>query len=365
MTRTPPSHLLITGGAGFIGSHFVDLALKNGLRVTVLDALTYAGQKDHLRMASNLPGYSFVHGTILDRNLVSQLLSHHPSIDAVVHFAAESHVDRSINGPDAFLKTNVEGTHQLLRASLEYWEGLPREQKNQFRFLQVSTDEVFGSLGPFGFFSETSAYDPRSPYSASKAAADHFVRAYHHTFGLPTLITHCSNNYGPRQFPEKLIPTMIHQALLGQPLPVYGDGQNIRDWIHVSDHCQGVLQALRFGSPGQSYCMGGQSERTNLEVVRLICDYLDLVQPRADGCPYHQQIQFVTDRLGHDRRYAIDDQKAKRELGFKRTQSFEQGLQSTIDWYLNHRDWMNTVLQTPKMSQEPERSSRPLEGVLQ
>ena len=329
-------HWLVTGGAGFIGSAFVRMALGRGERVTVLDALTYAGHRQ------NLEGLSceLVVGDIRDGAKVRALLDQ-TRPDGLVHFAAESHVDRSIEGPAAFLETNVMGTFELLRASREYLE---RHKPAHWKYVQVSTDEVYGSLGDTGKFSEETPFAPNSPYSASKASADHFVRAWNHTYGFPAVVTHCSNNYGPRQYPEKLIPHMIRCALDGKPLPVYGDGQNVRDWIHVDDHCSGVYLALTAGKPGETYCFGGNAEKKNLDLVHLLCDHLDRLKPRADGKSYRTQITFVADRLGHDRRYAIDDRKAERELGFKRKYGFESGLEETIRWYLENGAWCQAVL---------------------
>lgn len=331
-----PKHWLVTGGAGFIGSAFVRMALARGERVTVLDALTYAGHSQNLEGL----GCELVVGDIRDGQKVRALLEQ-TRPDGLVHFAAESHVDRSIEGPAAFLETNVMGTFELLRASREFLE---RHKPTQWKYVQVSTDEVYGSLGATGKFSEETPFAPNSPYSASKASADHFVRAWHHTYGLPAVVTHCSNNYGPRQYPEKLIPHMIRCALEGKILPVYGDGQNVRDWIHVDDHCAGVYLALTQGKPGETYCFGGNAEKKNLDLVHLLCDHLDRLKPRTDGKSYRAQITFVKDRLGHDRRYAIDDRKAERELGFKRAHRFESGLEQTIRWYLENEAWCQAVL---------------------
>jgi dTDP-glucose 4,6-dehydratase len=333
---------LVTGGAGFIGSTFVELAVLSGHDVIVLDALTYAGHRENLNY-TRVPGHmELVVGSICDSPKVMELLKkYHP--DAVVNFAAETHVDRSIDAPSAFIETNIHGTFTLLNASLEYWKTLKDEKAYAFRYLQVSTDEVFGSLETSGKFSETTPLAPNSPYSASKASADLLVRAWHHTYGLPTLTTHCSNNYGPRQFPEKLIPHMIHCALGNRPLPIYGDGGNVRDWIHVEDHSRGILLALERGLPGSTYCFGGDAERNNLDVVRTICRELDHLKPRTDGKLHESAIQFVTDRPGHDRRYAIDDDLAQRELGFSRRFTFEQGLANTIRWYLNNSAWCEAV----------------------
>ncbi|NDG85531.1 MAG: dTDP-glucose 4,6-dehydratase, partial [Proteobacteria bacterium] len=307
--------ILVTGAAGFIGSNFVEIALAAGHKIVGYDALTYAGHRENVEEFEKNPHFAFVHGNILDQELFLKTLKTH-SIDLVAHFAAESHVDKSITGPGAFIETNVNGTFSLLTAARAYYEGLAGAKKDGFRFLHVSTDEVFGELGPTGKFSETTPYAPNSPYSASKAASDLLVRAWHHTYGLPTIITNCSNNYGPRQFPEKLIPHMIFCALQGKPLPVYGKGENIRDWIHVKDHARGVLLALEKGRVGDTFCFGGNSERKNLEVVHALCAALDELRPRAGGKSYRELITFVTDRPGHDFRYAIDDSKAQRELGY-------------------------------------------------
>lgn len=345
-TSQPGQRLLVTGGAGFIGSCFVKQAVQAGHQIVVLDALTYAGHRENLepKTSAKSPGsWSLVEGNICDSALVEKLFREY-TFDAVINFAAESHVDRSIHAPGAFIQTNIVGTFTLLSVAREFWKALPAVRQAAFRFLHVSTDEVYGSLGPEGYFTEQSLIAPNSPYSASKASADLLVRAWHHTYGLPTLVTNCSNNYGPRQFPEKLIPHMILCALKGKPLPVYGDGKNIRDWIHVEDHCNGIALALSQGRPGETYCFGGRSERGNLDVVRAICAQLDQDKPRSDSRPHASAIQFVEDRLGHDRRYAIDDAKAENELGFTRKyKSFEAGLQSTVAWYLENETWCNHV----------------------
>lgn len=341
-------HILVTGGAGFIGSNFVELAKKSNYRITVLDALTYAGHFENLENLLQAGVCEFVQGDIQDRGLVSSLFDRY-QFSAVVHFAAESHVDNSISGPAAFLKTNVMGTFELLEASRDFYKNLSEDKKSEFRFVHISTDEVFGSLGDTGKFSETTAYAPNSPYSASKAASDHLVRAWFHTYKLPTIITNCSNNYGPKQFPEKLIPRMITQALKGEHLPVYGKGENVRDWIHVADHCQGVLLALEKGLPGEEYCLGGNSERSNLDVVKKICQTLDREKPSSKK--YQELIKFVEDRAGHDFRYAIDDSKALKELGFKRQyQTFENGLDETVKWYLSNSAWIDSVMSKNKKS---------------
>lgn len=338
--------LLVTGGAGFIGSEFIAQAVARGERVIVLDALTYAGHRANLEWIETPHAFGgswelFV-GDITDARLTGSLMETYRP-DAVVNFAAESHVDNSISGPGAFIDTNINGVYVLLEAARNYWNGLPDAQKKDFRFLQISTDEVFGSLGDTGAFTEDSPYRPNSPYSASKAGGDMLVRAWFHTYGLPTITTHCTNNYGPRQYPEKLIPTMIACALAGKPLPVYGSGKNVRDWIHVSDHCHGVTLALKKGTPGESYGFGGRAERTNLQVVETICRQLDALRPREDGKSYTEQISFVTDRPGHDWRYAIDDSASERALGFTRQHDFDSGLAACIRWYLDNRQWCETV----------------------
>jgi dTDP-glucose 4,6-dehydratase len=336
--------LLVTGGGGFIGSNFVELAVRNGHQVIVLDAMTYAGHRESLESIKAGQGdWKLEIGNICDGPFVASLLQKYP-IDQVVNFAAESHVDRSISGPGAFIETNILGVYTMLGASLDYYKKLEGSKKAGFRYLQVSTDEVYGSLGPTGKFSETTPMAPNSPYSASKASGDLLTRAWFHTYGLPTITTNCSNNYGPKQFPEKLIPHMIHCALTGQPLPVYGDGGNVRDWIHVGDHCAGVMLALTKGQLGATYCFGGNAEKNNLDVVRTICKLLDEMKPRADGKPHSTSIAFVEDRLGHDRRYAIDDSLAERELGFKRHYQFESGLRDTVRWYLDNDAWVQAVL---------------------
>ena len=335
---------LVTGGAGFIGGNFVLEALaRDGIGIVTLDALTYAGNRDTLASVAGHPHHVFVHGDIGDRALVARLLAEHRP-EAVINFAAESHVDRSIDGPAAFVQTNVVGTLSLLEAARDHWRELPEPERARFRFLHVSTDEVYGSLGDTGAFTEQTAYAPNSPYSASKAASDHLVRAFHHTYGLPVLTTNCSNNYGPYQFPEKLIPLIVHKALAGEPLPVYGDGRNVRDWLFVSDHCAAIRRVLEAGRVGETYNVGGDAERQNIDVVRLICALLDQRHPRADGQPRQSQITYVKDRPGHDRRYAIDAGKLKRELGWRPTVDFEQGMARTVDWYLQHQDWVRRVL---------------------
>lgn len=334
---------LVTGGAGFIGGNFVLDAVASGIRVVNLDALTYAGNLDTLSPLDGNPDHVFVQGDIGDRALVARLLAEHRP-QAVVNFAAESHVDRSIDGPAAFVQTNVVGTFNLLEAAREYYRGLEGGAQAAFRFLHVSTDEVYGSLGDQGKFTEETPYAPNSPYSASKAASDHLVRAYHHTYGLPVLTTNCSNNYGPFQFPEKLIPLVILKALAGDPLPVYGDGRNVRDWLFVKDHCAAIRRVLEAGRIGETYNVGGDAERQNIEVVKAICALLDQRRPRDDGQPRESQITFVKDRPGHDRRYAIDASKIQSELGWQPTVDFEQGMAATVDWYLANEAWVQRVL---------------------
>ena len=334
-------HLLVTGGAGFIGSAFVRTALKNNYKVDVLDALTYAGHLANLRDIQK--DVRFIEGNICNFKLVSQLMKE-SSYSGIVHFAAESHVDNSISGPEIFIQTNILGTFTLLEATRSELTHLPEN----FRFVHISTDEVFGELGEVGKFTEETPYSPRSPYSASKAGSDHLAKAWFHTYKLPVLLTNCSNNYGPRQFPEKLIPRMVVNALNGKPLPVYGTGTNIRDWIHVDDHSKGILSALEKGTIGESYCFGGNSERTNLEVVKSICGVLDRLKPRTDGISYSELIRFVEDRKGHDYRYAIDFQKSARDLGYKPSfESFEKGLEATVAWYLENNAWIQEINQRP------------------
>lgn len=334
---------LVTGGAGFIGGNFVLDAVASGIRVVTLDALTYAGNRDTLAPLEGNPDHVFVQGDIGDRALVDRLLAEHRP-QAIVNFAAESHVDRSIDGPAAFVQTNVVGTFGLLESAREYFKALDAGARAAFRFLHVSTDEVYGSLGDEGKFTEETPYAPNSPYSASKAASDHLVRAYHHTYGLPVLTTNCSNNYGPFQFPEKLIPLVILKALAGEPLPVYGDGRNVRDWLFVKDHCAAIRRVLEAGRLGETYNVGGDAERQNIEVVKAICALLDQRRPREDGQPRESQITFVKDRPGHDRRYAIDAGKIQSELGWRPTVDFEQGMAATVDWYLANEAWVRRVL---------------------
>jgi len=336
--------ILVTGGAGFIGSNFVlDWLAAVDQAVVNLDLLTYAGNLENLASLRDDPRHVFVRGDIGDAGLVAQLLNRHRP-RAIVHFAAESHVDRSIHGPEDFIQTNVVGTFRLLEAARAYWGGLDVAARAAFRFLHVSTDEVYGSLGKDEpAFSESRRYEPNSPYSASKAASDHLVRAYHHTYGLPALTTNCSNNYGPYHFPEKLIPLIIHNALAGKPLPIYGDGQQIRDWLYVADHCAAIRRVLEAGRPGEVYNIGGWNEKPNLDVVHTLCAMLDELSPRADGKPYREQITYVADRPGHDRRYAIDAGKIERELGWKPAETFETGIRKTVRWYLDHPAWVANV----------------------
>jgi dTDP-glucose 4,6-dehydratase len=335
--------ILVTGGAGFIGGNFVRhwLAEESG-RLVNLDKLTYAGNLDSLADLKDDPRFVFVQGDIGDRALVERLLADHRPW-AVVNLAAESHVDRSIDVPADFVQTNVVGTFHLLEAAHRFWKGLPEARQAEFRFLHVSTDEVYGSLGPSGQFTEQTPYAPNSPYSASKAASDHFVRAYYQTYGLPVLVTNCSNNYGPYQFPEKLIPLMILNALEGKPLPVYGDGQQVRDWLFVEDHCRAIRAVLDRGTPGQTYNVGGNCERTNLNVVRRVCSIVDELRPGLPHAPSASLIEFVPDRPGHDRRYSVDAGKIHRELGWQPRESFESGMERTVRWYLDARDWVDRV----------------------
>ena len=337
--------LLVTGGAGFIGSNFVHWVLSHlgECRLVNLDSLTYAGNLASLTAVEKDPRYRFVHGDILDRALLNRLFAEE-SIDVVVHFAAESHVDRSIAGPAEFIDTNVVGTFTLLEAARQAWLKDAAGPAQGKRFVHISTDEVYGSLGETGAFTEQTAYDPRSPYSATKAAADHLVSAYFHTYGLPTIVTNCSNNYGPYQFPEKLIPLVINNAKMGKSLPVYGDGKNVRDWLFVSDHCAAILEVLAAGKPGETYNVGGNSERQNLTIVQTLCDLVDLrLGPLAGGAKRRSLITFVQDRPGHDRRYAIDAGKIRRELGWEPAVSIEEGMRRTVDWYLDNPAWVEAV----------------------
>ena len=337
--------ILVSGGAGFIGANYVlEWLALNDEPVINLDKLTYAGNLENLAAVRDDSRHIFVQGDIGDFDLVSRLLvQHRPR--AVVNFAADSHVDRSIHGPGEFIQTNIVGTFQLLEAVRSYWASLADQEKSDFRFLHVSTDEVYGSLGRDDpAFTEIHRYEPNSPYSASKAASDHLVRAYHHTYGLPVLTTNCSNNYGPFHFPEKLIPLMIVNALSGKSLPVYGDGQQIRDWLYVKDHCGAIRRVLESGRPGETYNIGGWNEKPNLEIVHTVCDLLDELRPRVDGVPYREQITYVTDRPGHDRRYAIDARKIEQELAWKPAETFTSGIRKTVIWYLDNQTWVDSVL---------------------
>ena len=334
--------ILITGGAGFIGSAVIrQFIAETAATVINVDKLTYAGNLQSLSSVADNPRYRFEQVDICDAVEVARLFREHQP-DAVMHLAAESHVDRSITGPAAFIETNIVGTYTLLAAAREYWSGLPVERKNAFRFHHISTDEVYGSLGDSGFFTEDMAYQPNSPYSASKASSDHLVRAWHHTYGLPVVTTNCSNNYGPYHFPEKLIPLIILNAVNGKPLPIYGKGDNIRDWLYVDDHARALRLVLEKGREGETYNIGGWNEKTNLEVVHTVCAILDELRPQ--GAPYASLITYVQDRPGHDRRYAIDASKIANELGWKPLESFETGLRKTVEWYLTNTDWVNGVV---------------------
>lgn len=335
--------IVVTGGAGFIGSNFILQRMRDeSASIVNFDKLTYAGNPHNLESIADNPRYHFVQGDIIDRELVRKTLARHQP-RAIVHFAAESHVDRSIRGPEDFIHTNVNGTFALLEEVRAYWSSLEEPDRARFRFLHVSTDEVYGSLGPNDApFSETTAYAPNSPYAASKAASDHLVRAYHHTYGLPTLTTNCSNNYGPFQFPEKLMPLLILNAQQGKPLPVYGDGKNVRDWLYVEDHCEAIAAVLAQGKPGETYNIGGSNERPNIEIVYKICDLLDEISP-AKGFSRRELITFVKDRPGHDRRYAIDARKIERELQWKAKETFDTGLRKTVRWYLENEAWVRDV----------------------
>jgi dTDP-glucose 4,6-dehydratase len=336
--------ILVTGGAGFIGANFVlDWLAQSDEPVLNLDKLTYAGNLENLATLQGDPRHIFVQGDIADSALLQRLLAEHQP-RAVINFAAESHVDRSIHGPEDFIQTNIVGTFRLLEAVRAWWGGLDATRKSAFRFLHVSTDEVYGSLAPKEpAFTETHRYEPNSPYSASKAASDHLVRAYHHTYGLPVLTTNCSNNYGPYHFPEKLIPLMIVNALAGKPLPVYGDGMQIRDWLYVRDHCSAIRRVLATGTLGEVYNVGGWNEKPNIEIVQTLCALLDELRPRSDGKSYREQITYVKDRPGHDRRYAIDARKLEKDLGWKPAETFETGIRKTVLWYLEHQDWVAHV----------------------
>lgn len=335
--------IIVTGGAGFIGSALVRHLISNTEHVVLnIDALTYAGNLSSLASIAGSDRYQFHQIDICDSAKVLEAIkSFQP--DVITHLAAESHVDRSIDGPGAFIQTNLVGTFSMLNGALEYWRGLSEEKQPNFRFHHISTDEVFGALGDDGFFTEETPYDPRSPYSASKAGSDHLVQAWHHTYGLPVVITNCSNNYGPFHFPEKLIPLVIIKCLAGEPLPVYGTGSNVRDWLYVDDHVRALQTVFETGAVGNSYMVGGNSERTNLEVVHVICDTLDRIRPRADKLSYREQITFVADRPGHDFRYAIDATKLETELGWKPIETFESGMEKTIRWYLENRDWWEAI----------------------
>jgi dTDP-glucose 4,6-dehydratase len=337
--------ILVTGGAGFIGANFVRRWIATeGTSVINLDSLSYSGNLSSLESLCDEARYTFVRGNIKDRNLVTELLHKHQP-RAIVHFAAETHVDRAIVNPEEFIQTNIVGTFQLLEAAREYWEQLKGDKRSRFVFLHVSTDEVYGSLGPHEDpFHESTPYAPSSPYSASKAAGDHLAHAYHRTYGLPVLITHCSNNYGPFQFPEKLIPLMILNATRGLSLPVYGDGQQVRDWLYVVDHCDAIRLVLARGRAGESYNIGGRNQKTNLEVVNTICGILDELRPRSGGTSYASLITHITDRPGHDRRYAIDTTKILNEIGWRPTELFETGIRKTVEWYLNNSNWVNEVV---------------------
>ncbi|MEK9628143.1 MAG: dTDP-glucose 4,6-dehydratase [Nitrospinota bacterium] len=337
-------NFFITGGAGFIGGNFILNLMKSGqAKVINYDKLTYAGNLDTLVSVENDPNYTFIQGDTCDRDNLNQIFESN-EIDCVVHFAAESHVDRSIDAPGDFIQTNVIGTFELLETAKKYLASKNPDQKEKFRFLHVSTDEVYGSLGETGLFTEETPYAPNSPYAASKASSDHLVRSYFKTFGLPVLTTNCSNNYGPYQFPEKLIPLMIHNALKGDPLPVYGDGKQVRDWLFVEDHCKAILQVLENGKAGEVYNIGGHNEKTNLEVVQTLCKILDELVPDSKHLPHNSLVKYVTDRPGHDRRYAIDASKIQNQLGWKPQESFETGIRKTVQWYLENEDWVSRVM---------------------
>ena len=337
-----PQTYIVTGGAGFIGSNMVHYLVSLGHFVVVIDKLTYAGNKASLEGLSQ-DKLHFVEIDICDTDAVSKLIFEiRPA--GIFHLAAESHVDRSIDGPAEFINTNINGTFSMLTAARKYYEQLPRYEKSTFRFLHISTDEVYGSLGDTGYFTEETPYAPNSPYSASKASSDHVVRAWHHTYGLPVLTTNCSNNYGPRQFPEKLIPLIIHNALAGKELPIYGDGKNVRDWLYVEDHCSALYTVMTKGKLGETYNIGGNCERQNIEIVRTVCSILDEKRQKTDGTKYEELITFVKDRPGHDRRYAIDASKIKRELGWEPKETFETGIRKTVEWYLENTDWVNDII---------------------
>lgn len=336
--------ILITGGAGFIGSNLIHYLInKTDHEIVNVDKLTYAGNLVSLKDIENNDRYTFEQVDICDYDNVRELFSNY-SPDAVMHLAAESHVDRSIDGPGEFIQTNIVGTFNLLQSAYIYWKELPDEKKSKFRFLHVSTDEVFGSLGETGYFTETTSYDPKSPYSASKASSDHLVRAWQHTFGLPALMTNCSNNYGPYQFPEKLIPVVILNAVNGKDIPVYGKGDNVRDWLYVEDHAAALYKVVSEGETGETYNIGGKNEMKNIDIVNLICSILDELKPKSNGS-YEDQIKFVTDRPGHDKRYAIDPTKIEKTLGFKPAHNFNEGIRKTVEWYLNNLDWCDAVME--------------------
>lgn len=337
------ARILITGGAGFIGSNLVRLMIQSGHEVLNVDKLTYAGNLQSLVDIDSNPRYRFAQVDIADAAAIDETLTEYRP-DAVMHLAAESHVDRSIDGPKEFIDTNVCGTLNILQAALSHWRSLDADRASRFRFLHVSTDEVYGSLGPEGLFTEETRYDPHSPYSASKAASDHLARAWYDTYGLPVLVTNCSNNYGPYQFPEKLVPVVILKCLRGEPIPVYGKGENIRDWLYVGDHCEALATVLQFGLPGQTYNIGGNNEQKNIDLVGTICGLMDELQPRADGAKYASQITFVADRPGHDMRYAIDASKIRRELGWQPKQDHWSGFRQTVKWYLDNRTWWESIL---------------------
>jgi dTDP-glucose 4,6-dehydratase len=344
--RDSLSAILVTGGAGFIGSNFVRLLLNSRkYKVINLDILSYAGNIESISNILDHPNHTFIQGNICNRELVSKLLAQHQPI-ALINFAAESHVDRSIDDANPFIQSNIVGVYELLEASRKYLASLPQEKQSKFRFLQISTDEVYGELEETGYFSELSNYQPSSPYSASKAAADHLVHAYHRTYGLPTLITNCSNNYGPYQYPEKLIPVIISNALNGNSIPIYGDGKNIRDWLFVEDHCNGILTALEKGKVGEKYCIGGNSEKTNIEIAMTICTLLDEIHPTSTRRKYSEQIEYVDDRAGHDRRYAINFDKIHKELNWSPKENFNSGIKKTVQWYLDNQIWCSTILNT-------------------
>ena len=335
---------IVTGGAGFIGSAVVRMIIESSNDIVVnIDKLTYAGNLDSLQPVADNPRYHFVHADICDNKVMAEVIASHQP-DAIMHLAAESHVDRSIDGPGDFIQTNIVGSYTLLEAARDYWNSLPAEKKEAFRFHHVSTDEVYGSLGDEGMFLETTPYDPSSPYSASKASSDHLVRAWHRTFGLPVVLTNCSNNYGPYQYPEKLIPLILQKARAGEALPIYGTGENIRDWLYVDDHARALILVMKQGRAGETYNIGGHNEVTNIDVVRTLCAILDEREPAKNGKPYAELISFVTDRPGHDMRYAIDASKIQRDLGWVPEETFDTGLAKTVDWYLENQQWIDRVL---------------------